>query len=98
MKLNAFIIAGIASLIAFASIPAIAQEAKTAAHPDTSAWKDLFAADLSNAKGAEHWKLQDEVLVAKHHNTLWTTAEYGDFVLDLEFKVEKESNSGVLLR
>jgi hypothetical protein len=37
-------------------------------------------------------------LVAKDHDTLWTKEAYGDFILDLEFKVAKESNSGVFLR
>jgi hypothetical protein len=67
-------------------------------HPDTESWDNLFASDLSNAIGAEDWKLEDGVLVAKDHNPIWTKASYGDFVLDLEFKVAKESNSGVFLR
>jgi Domain of Unknown Function (DUF1080) len=67
-------------------------------HPDTSGWKDLFAKDLSNAIGGEHWKWEDGALVAKGHETLWTRDDYANFVLDLEFKVAKESNSGVFLR
>lgn len=73
--------------------------AAPAAHPDTAGWKDLIAPDLSNVempKGS--WELKDGVLVAKTHDTLWTQASYGNFVLDLEFKVAKESNSGVFLR
>ncbi|MDZ4288001.1 MAG: DUF1080 domain-containing protein [Prosthecobacter sp.] len=66
--------------------------------PDASGSKDLFAADLSNAVGAEHWSFADGVLVAKDHDTLWTKDSYDDFVLDLEFKVAKESNSGIFLR
>jgi hypothetical protein len=70
-----------------------------AAHPDTAGWQDLIAADLSNVdlpKGS--WELKDGVLVAKTHDTLWTKQAYANFVLDLEFKVAKESNSGVFLR
>ena len=67
-------------------------------HPDTSSWKDLFAADLSNAVDASGWQFDGKELVAKNHDTLWTKDSYGDFVLDLEFKVAKESNSGVFLR
>lgn len=73
--------------------------AAPAAHPDTTGWKDLIASDLSNVdmpKGS--WELKDGVLVAKTHDTLWTRESYGNFVLDLEFKVAKESNSGVFLR
>lgn len=73
--------------------------AAPAAHPDTTGWKALIAPDLSNVempKGS--WELKDGVLVAKTHDTLWTQASYGNFILDLEFKVAKESNSGVFLR
>jgi len=66
-------------------------------NPDTTGWKDLFAADLSDATNAEHWKWEDGTLVAKDHETLWTKESYSNFVLDLEFKVAKESNSGVFL-
>ena len=67
-------------------------------HPDTSGWKDLFAADLSNVVDAAGWQFDGKELVAKNHDTLWTKDSYGDFILDLEFKVAKESNSGVFLR
>ena len=36
--------------------------------------------------------------MAKDHETLWTKESYSNFVLDLDFKVAKESNSGVFLR
>lgn len=66
--------------------------------PDTTGWKDLFAADLSNAVDASGWQFDGKELVAKNHDTIWTKESYGDFILDLEFKVAKESNSGVFLR
>ena len=34
----------------------------------------------------------------RHRNYLWTKKPYGDFVLDLEFKIEKGGNSGVFFR
>lgn len=67
-------------------------------HPDTTGWKDLFANDLSNAVDAHKWAFKNGELVAGDHETLWTKESYGDFILDLEFKVAKESNSGVFLR
>lgn len=67
-------------------------------HPDTTGWKDLFATDLSNAVDAHKWAFKNGELVAGDHETLWTKESYGDFILDLEFKVAKESNSGVFLR
>ena len=68
-----------------------------AGDPDTTGWKDLFAQDLSDATNADHWKWEDGTLVAKDRETLWTKKSYSNFVLDLEFKVAKESNSGVFL-
>jgi Domain of Unknown Function (DUF1080) len=65
---------------------------------DTSTWKNLFAVDLSDATNGDHWKWEDATLVAKDHETIWTKESYGNFILDLEFKVAKESNSGVFLR
>lgn len=68
-------------------------------HPDTSGWQDLFGRDLSKAEfPAGEWTMEDGVLHAVGHETIWTKASYGDFVLDLEFKVGKGSNSGVFLR
>ncbi|MFN0076160.1 MAG: DUF1080 domain-containing protein [Prosthecobacter sp.] len=69
-----------------------------AEHPDTTEWKDLFLADLSNTADPAGWVFQGKELVAKTHDTLWTKDSYGDFTLDLEFKVIAESNSGVFLR
>lgn len=70
-----------------------------AKHPDTSGWKNLVAPDLSNVEmPAGSWEMKDGVLVAKTHDTIWTKESYDNFILDLEFKVAKESNSGVFLR
>ena len=66
--------------------------------PDTTGWKDLFATDLSNAVDAHKWAFANGELVAGDHETLWTKESYGDFVLDLDFKVANESNSGIFLR
>jgi uncharacterized protein YaaQ len=70
-----------------------------AGHPDTTGWKNLFAADLSNAnvKPGE-WVVENGEIYAKGHDTLWTKESYGSFILDLEFKVTKGANSGVFLR
>jgi hypothetical protein len=68
------------------------------APPDTTGWKDLFASDLSNADNADHWKWEDGTLVARDHETLWTKESYSNFILDLDFKVSPEANSGVFLR
>lgn len=80
------------ALVAF-SHPILAAE-----HLDTKGWKDLFANDLKNSADAGKWSFDGGVLVAKDHETLWTAGAYSNFILDLEFKVEKDANSGVFLR
>jgi len=68
------------------------------AHPVSTGWTELFTADLSNAvTHPGDWVVEEGVLVAKNHETIWTKKAYANFVLDLEFKVAKESNSGVFL-
>jgi len=68
-------------------------------HPDTAGWQPLFASDLADANlKPGSWGWDQGMLVARTHDTLWTKRPYGDFILDLEFKVAAESNSGVFLR
>jgi hypothetical protein len=68
-------------------------------HPSTEAWADLFQPDLSNAVFEPGgWVFEEGVLRAKDHGTIWTRESYGNFVLDLEFKVAPNANSGVFLR
>jgi len=93
-----FTVAAIA-LMAARIISVSGQPLPTTNHPDVKGWKDLFEADLSNAifePGG--WVEENGVLRAKNHGTIWTKASYGNFVLDLEFKVAKAANSGVFLR
>ncbi len=84
-------------LLSYASVRG--QEAVGINHPDTSGWKDLFASDLSNAVFSPGgWAIEDGLLAAKAGGTIWTKESYGDFVLDFEFKLAKDANSGVFLR
>jgi len=57
--------------------------------------------------GSPYWVIEDGVLALKDRtdgkminaNYLWTKEQYGDFVLELEYKVPPErANSGVFLR
>ncbi len=60
---------------------------------------ELFKADLSNAiYPAGVWTFKDGVLTASKDKFIWTEKEYDDFVLDLEFKTDVGTNSGVVLR
>jgi sugar phosphate isomerase/epimerase len=77
---------------------------KVAGELSHAEWKDLLTKDLSNAffkPGA--WVYEaDGVLAAKggegHDLDIWTKDRYGNFILDLEFKVDKGTNSGVFIR
>ena len=68
------------------------------AHPNTSGWDSLFAADLSNADKPEGvWTISDGVLTASEDQAIWTTRDYDNFILDLEFKTASGTNSGVVV-
>lgn len=67
-------------------------------HPDTSEWEGLFTADLSNAAKPEGvWTVSDGVLTASEDQAIWTTRDYDNFILDLEFKTAPGTNSGVVV-
>jgi len=62
-------------------------------------WKDLFAADLSNANFKEgSWTVEDGVLTRQGGSYIWSQERYGNFILDLEYKVAENTNSGVFIR
>ncbi len=44
------------------------------------------------------WVVEDDVLISKGKGDIWTKAKYGDFILNLEFKCEDKTNSGVFIR
>jgi hypothetical protein len=89
-----FLLCAAVSLVVAASAGAAPK-----AHPDTTSWKPLLAPDFSDAvTNPGDWAFENGVLVAKTHHTLWTKKSFANFVLDLEFKVAKEANSGIFLR
>jgi len=63
-------------------------------------WKPLLAdKTLAGWKTFGKWVLgEDGVLTGQKGGDLWTVDEYGDFILDLEFKVNTDTNSGVAIR
>lgn len=61
-------------------------------------WKDLIAKDFSNAVLEGEWAFEAGVLTRKGGGDIWTKDKYSDFILDLEFKVAKGTNSGVFIR
>ncbi len=61
-------------------------------------WQPLFNNDLSNAMFQEGvWSYQDDVLTASEDACIFTTVEYENFEIDLEFKNEQGTNSGVIV-
>ncbi len=72
---------------------------QVAAELKPGGWADVLAPDLSNCtlnKGS--WTVEEGVLTRKGKGDIWTKDKYGDFILDLEFKVAKGTNSGVFIR
>ena len=67
-------------------------------HPDVSKWDDVFKPDLSNAVFPEGvWTCKKGALSATEDKPIWTKKEYDRFIVDLEFKTEPGSNSGVMV-
>ena len=67
-------------------------------HPKTNKWESLFNDDLSNAIFPEGvWTVNDGEYTATEDQFLWTQKDYDNFVLDLEFKTDKGTNSGVVV-
>ncbi len=67
-------------------------------HPNTNAWPALFKPDLSDAvfpKGI--WTVKNGILTASEDKNIWTQKEYQNFILDLEFKTDNGTNSGVVV-
>jgi sugar phosphate isomerase/epimerase len=66
---------------------------------DAAGYQPLFAGDLADATFPEgSWGCENGELVARGGGDIWTKATYGDVALDLEFRCEAETNSGVFLR
>jgi hypothetical protein len=61
-------------------------------------WKPLFGTNLSEANyNPAVWSEVDGVLGAIKDESIWTTTEYENFELDLEFKTDEATNSGVVV-
>ena len=75
---------------------------KTAAVLSDVEYKDVFKKDVSNAiRGSKDWAFGDDGVLAPTptgHGDIWTQERYGNFVLELDFKVPEGGNSGVFIR
>jgi len=63
-------------------------------------WQDLLEDDLSNVTLQKNgWTYADGVLATVgKKGSVWTKDQYGDFILDFDFKVDPQTNSGVFIR
>jgi hypothetical protein len=83
--------------LAWAAVGA-ADAAAPKLHPDSSNWDKLVADDLSDATYPEGvWSMKDGVLTATKDECIWTKKQYENFVVDLEFKNDNGTNSGVFV-
>ncbi len=74
---------------------------------DKDGFLPLFnGSDLKGWQPATNWTVEDGLIVLKdrsdrqehNDNYLWTQQQYGDFVLELDFKPGQGTNSGIFLR
>ena len=93
------IIAIVVALLSSVLVTRAGESSPLKAHPDSKAWTDLFAADLSNAIfPAGVWSWKDGELTPKDKDeVIWSKQEYENFILDLEFNLDPAANSGVLV-
>jgi len=70
------------------------------AQPDPPGWIELFnGKDLTGwTCKPGSWKVEDGTLARVGGGDIWTERQFGDFVLELEFKVAPQANSGVFFR
>jgi type 1 glutamine amidotransferase len=63
-------------------------------------WRELFSGrDFEGWQlKPESWVVEDGALARKGGGDIWTKEQFGDFVLDVEFKLDKETNSGIFFR
>ena len=75
---------------------------KTAADLSDVKYKDVFKNNLSNAiMESGSWAFNDDGVLSPTpdgHGDIWTKDRYGNFILELDFKVPEKGNSGVFIR
>jgi len=97
------------SLIQLFALAALAVAFADGVHANPPEWQTLFSGQYLTdwTFGPENsWVVEDGAITlrrefdGKEHNAdyLWTKELYGDFLLELEFKVPEQANSGIFLR
>lgn len=68
------------------------------AQTEKNNWKPLFGENLSDAEyNSEVWSEKNGVLSVVKDESIWTNTEYENFEVDLEFKNDNGTNSGVVV-
>ena len=87
------------SLVAISVMLCSCASTPTGSSSDVAGWKSVVADDLSNCTfNAGSWTVEDGVLTRHGKGDIWTKKQYGDFILDAEFKVAEGTNSGIFIR
>lgn len=98
--------AWICLLSAAVCLPTLAQEEYTTVElQDTltqestaNPWLPLFGEELADASfSPEAWQVVDGVLTASLDDAIWTNTEYENFELDIDFKNDNGTNSGIVI-
>ncbi len=98
MKIYLFWLSMAVSMCGVMAAAESATPAPLTTHPDTTGWESVFNSDLSNAEyPAGVWTVKDGVLTASEDKCIWTKKDYENFILDLEFKNDPGTNSGVFV-
>ena len=76
---------------------------KTAAELSDVKFKDVFKKNLSNViRGRDAWAFGDDGVLAPkpdgRHGDIWTKERYGNFILELDYRIPDKGNSGVFIR
>ncbi len=65
---------------------------------DKPEWRPLFGKNLNEAIYDNNcWKMEGNVLTASEDKVIWAKGVYENYVLNLEFKTENGTNSGVIV-
>ncbi|MCB0283336.1 MAG: DUF1080 domain-containing protein [Calditrichae bacterium] len=86
-----------------ASIPEIRESIKffnkAVAEIQPVEWKNLLDDEISQWQFEDGgWKIFEGVLSANGAGDIWSKEKFGNFVLNLDFRLEPETNSGVFVR
>src|SRR3954470_2462900 len=106
MRTRSFAAAGAIGILAIVGSAPIACSSQSAARSPGSTWRALFDGTSLNAwRGyksptlPDGWKIVDQTLTKNERvGDLMTRDEFGDFELELEWKIGKAGNSGIFYR